>query len=173
MIARLLRRCLTKDPRLRLRDIGEARIALEADGEIAIQKSASGGFRWGAKQTLALALASLLAGAAVTAIALRSARSADSRVSRLLIDVPGYTYAVGAEQPLLAMAPDGLSLAYIGRAGQSGPALWIRRLAEFDAIRIGDLAAGASSPFFCPMALGSVFRLMDRLRKFRSPVERR
>ena len=30
-LVRLLRRCLTKDPKLRLRDIGEARIALEQD----------------------------------------------------------------------------------------------------------------------------------------------
>ena len=32
-VARLLRRCLVKDPKLRLRDIGEARIALDSPAE--------------------------------------------------------------------------------------------------------------------------------------------
>ena len=35
-IVRLLRRCLTKDPELRLRDIGEARIALERVSKLAV-----------------------------------------------------------------------------------------------------------------------------------------
>jgi len=39
-IVRLLRRCLTKDPTLRLRDIGEARIALERAGPVARSRGA-------------------------------------------------------------------------------------------------------------------------------------
>jgi serine/threonine protein kinase/Tfp pilus assembly protein PilF len=39
-IVRLLRRCLTKDPKLRLRDIGEARIALERAGPAARSRGA-------------------------------------------------------------------------------------------------------------------------------------
>ena len=48
-LVRLLRRCLTKDPKLRLRDIGEARIALEPDTDTADcrcvrrERDASGG----------------------------------------------------------------------------------------------------------------------------------
>jgi serine/threonine protein kinase/tetratricopeptide (TPR) repeat protein len=39
-LVRLLRRCLTKDPKLRLRDIGEARIALERAGPAARSRAA-------------------------------------------------------------------------------------------------------------------------------------
>jgi Tol biopolymer transport system component len=41
-IRRLLRRCLVKDPKQRLRDIGEVRIAIEADDEIAELPERSG-----------------------------------------------------------------------------------------------------------------------------------
>ena len=41
MARSLLRRCLTKDPKLRLRDIGEARIALELGDDA----DAAGSFR--------------------------------------------------------------------------------------------------------------------------------
>ncbi len=121
-IRQLLRRCLDKDPKRRLRDIGDARIeiddvqsGLQQDGRVA---QAPAGSRRRLAWTSALALIALIA-AAMGVWALRPAPTAPE--ARLEINTPP------TRDPSLAISPDGLKIVFVGRsAGQSQ--LWLRSL---------------------------------------------
>jgi serine/threonine protein kinase/Tol biopolymer transport system component len=135
----LLERCLTRDPRERLRDIGEARIALTsspAEPKPAARTSPVL-LRWGVP-----ALAALLAAALVWIVARRAAPPAAIGPTRTLelasLSDPKYSSP--------ALSPDGNSITYVDK-GQ----LWVRDLGQLDArslVTDGD----ARHPFWSPDA---------------------
>ena len=123
-LIRLMRRSLTKDPKLRLRDIGEARIALTADADA---QSATAPPARGRRSALATAAAVLLLLAAAIAFGLY-VRGPESRLSfvspaRFLVSPPaGDAFSISPARNFLAMSPDGSQLAYVaaGMAGACG-----------------------------------------------------
>jgi predicted Ser/Thr protein kinase len=121
----LLKRCLDRNVRNRLRDIGEARVALE-EGVPVVQTTEARPSRlpWVLSAALALALAGL---AALAAIHFREARPEPTAV-RFHIPLPAGT---SARFPFLALSPDGRRLAFRGpdpsaKTGRS--ILWVRSL---------------------------------------------
>jgi hypothetical protein len=120
-IRRLLERCFEKDPRRRLRDIGEARIVLEGtlagvpdDTAPATQGPVTVTGMWGGRLGLlagGIALAGALAGAAVTWQAM-PARSTRPEVRRFEIPAAGAQRS-GVQGTLLAISPDGRRIAYM------------------------------------------------------------
>ena len=126
-VLRLLRRCLIKDPRTRLRDAGEARISLSgsfADEDVAPVTSRPG--RWAA---------AFLAGAIVSALAglgFRYLEAPDPEVER---PARGHPLRLSVDQPVDAtyprVSPDGTRLLY----GSDG-SLWVRDLAQVEAERV-------------------------------------
>jgi eukaryotic-like serine/threonine-protein kinase len=109
-----LRQCFKKDPRQRLRDIGEARLALEGALELdhAVEPSASPKLTRRAVWQLALplAVASAIAAAAVTVWLQRSRPLPLPEIVRFEIHAPS-----GSKIPpgTPAISPDGHTLAYV------------------------------------------------------------
>jgi len=140
-VVELLRRCLTKDVALRLRDIGEARIALTAPGTVADAAAAeihAGGRT--ARRWMAPAIAALLAIVVTTAVllVLRPAHPAGP-VRRYRVPVDGLTTTFFTP---LALTRDGRQIAY-----EAGNRIWIRRMDQLDALEVPG-STGGRAPFW-------------------------
>ncbi|MDH4036179.1 MAG: serine/threonine-protein kinase [Candidatus Krumholzibacteria bacterium] len=150
VIRELLRRCLEKDAKLRLRDIGEARIAIdtarhagpdEAGGAAAAAAPVDGAARfranlvWGVA-TLAIAAAAFFASRLVT-----PARH-DAPLRKLAIAVDDTDGGMSAMR--LALSPDGQRIAYI-----ANDRLWVRELSSLEPAEIPGTEK-AEIPFWSP-----------------------
>ena len=131
---RLLRRCLEKDPKNRLRDIGDAMPLLEDSQGGAAPSVPTRPGRW----IPWAAACVLLAGAAAWAW-LRTAPAAPHPVSKWTETVEGAAVDAGLG---LALSPDGTRMAY-----RSGDRLWIRELNGSEAKPIRGTEGGVR-PFF-------------------------
>ena len=157
-IRRLLQRCFEKDPKRRLRDIGDARPELE---------DSQGGAQPGLpivpapsrrRERLAwlsgLALVTLIA--AVTIVwALRSAPTLPE--TRFDINTPQ------TRDLSMAIAPDGQTLAFVA-ASESGPRLWLRSMVSGSAQPLAG-TEGAGSPFWSPDSRFVGFFAEDKLKR--------
>jgi len=164
-LRRLLRRCLERHPRRRLRDIGEATIALEeaAAGEepgerpadpAVSAKRAPARLAWGVAAVAVLALASVLLLGRDEKPALRVGLAVRTQ------PIPNASMR-NRRGPTIAISPDGQTLAFVARekasgeekAGRSAGAargdLWLRRAGDLVATPIAG-TEGARAPFFSP-----------------------
>ena len=130
-IRRLLRRCLEKDPRRRLRDIGDARLEIAdamaeiTEGPIRVQPLQRTS-RWKLAVTAVLgALGALLAGEFIARFANRPALPA---VARFDVVVPRGHELVGSAYQSVAISPQGTHLAYAADAR-----IYVRALDTSDA----------------------------------------
>ncbi len=168
----LLRRCLQKDPRQRLRDIGEARIAIEAGAlePDAPSRPAEAGSHW--RVVLPWALAGLLVLVLAGSWQGRE-RAPQKRAAHVSIELPGEGRLLKPNGPGIAISPDGNLLAFpVGRGDAAQ--LYLRYLDREDASPIpGTL--GASDPFFSPDGRWMGFFRNDRLMKIEveggAPIE--
>src|ERR1019366_8802970 len=144
-VRRLLVRCLRKDPKLRLRDIGEARILLDEPGEAAgaprTQGQIAAGRRWlpwalGATAVLALALGGLL---------WRATRPVDHPLLRFSADLG--PEAVAGTRMTAAISPDGTRLAFPVRPA-GGTTMLATRLMEQSKPTILSGTENAADAFF-------------------------
>ena len=145
-LRQLLARCVAKDPRQRLRDIGDARIELTESSA-----APSAGRGNAAHRRIGMRVF----GAAVVIAVLASAwrlSNADSRVGQLahlIAPLPdGVTLPLGAEHPLIAVSPDGQRLVFVG-AAHGIRRLYARDISAPDARPIPG-TEGAMDPFFSP-----------------------
>jgi serine/threonine protein kinase/Tol biopolymer transport system component len=145
-VRRLIQRCLTKDPRQRLRDIGDARLDLEqvlrgeADGaDDALRQRVRS---WQTRTRVAVAAAVVFAAAAagLAGLALLRDDPSDRRISRFTVTLPEDSVIVPTFNPTVALSADGTQLAY---TPLPGPVL-IRRL---DVLNGEPLAASATPGF--------------------------
>ena len=144
----LLRRCLQKDPRQRLRDIGDARYELEHAlaplHSTAVAAPSRASWRavalWGA-------VAVLLAGAAGTAAWLKKPQP-ERPVSRFEIPLPGATQFTFAGRHMVALSAQG----HIAFAADNRIYLRLRDQLEPTAVRgtSSELVNAARNPFFSP-----------------------
>jgi serine/threonine-protein kinase len=147
----LLARCLEKDPRKRLRDIGEARVALEGDLQPAGRGTSRADPGASPSQTWLRAAAWLVAGAVVGSalmFALRPQVADEPHVVRAAIALPpaALLYRDGVSQ--IALSRDGRHLVYVAQQGGS-TALFAR---DLDGGTVSKLAGsdGGRMPFFSP-----------------------
>ena len=178
-LARLIARCLDRDLKTRLRDIGEARIEIariEAgapDGIVTTVAAAPvAQARWPRVVPWALAGAS-----AVLALwmAIRPQPAADLPVARVWLGVDpaerllsGYSGDVSAGQgrpsrTAMTFSPDGRALAFTAER-EGRVQLYIRRLDQLDATPIAG-TEGASTPFFAPDGQSLGFYASGALRR--------
>jgi Tol biopolymer transport system component len=136
---RLLRRCLEKDPKQRLRDIGDAWFWLEDAPPAEAVTSGKNAGRWRLPVTIA-AIASLIATA--FAVGHYTRRIPDAPVIRFSLAPPFKTASLN-----VASSPDGAHMAFTGIYGDMG--LW---LSSIDSTTIEKLPVGeeAVSTFWSP-----------------------
>jgi Tol biopolymer transport system component len=155
-IRRLLERCLERDPRRRLRDVGEARIAMEeGPGSLIATRSevaagpSSGRVGWG--RIVAAALAGVAVGAGLVAgvAAMRHERPAGDSGVRLNVTLPRGQAMVVQGLPNFALSRDGAQMAYVARKESGKSALYLRSMGSFEARELPD-TEGALAPFFSP-----------------------
>jgi serine/threonine protein kinase len=137
----LLRRCLDRNVKNRLRDIGEARVAIQAaldnggkEPESASNVAATPRFPWWAWSAAGLFLLTTLT---VSFVHFRETRPPEA-VLRLSVDTPGLTIAY------FALSPDGRTLAISNKDG-----LWLRALDSFELRPISNTRF-ARNPFWSP-----------------------
>ncbi|HKQ60366.1 MAG TPA: protein kinase [Candidatus Polarisedimenticolaceae bacterium] len=110
-LRRLLQRCLDRDPRQRLRDIGEARVLLSHELEEATLAATEGRRR---RPWMPFALGALAILGVLAINALRSPAPLPARVRKFTIDVGKMESRAGRE---FQISPDGSRLAYVSTRG--------------------------------------------------------
>ena len=155
-VRRLLQRCLEKDPRQRLRDIGDARLelqhALDGHVEAADELIRLEARTWRARTTAATATALVLAAAAAAlgwlVLADDNADAGDLRVSRFTVNLPADTVIVPTFNANLALSPDGTRLAYTPLPGP----VMVRRLDGIDSqpLEASTTPGFRQAPLFSP-----------------------
>ncbi|HKQ96358.1 MAG TPA: protein kinase [Candidatus Polarisedimenticolia bacterium] len=188
-VRHLLARCLERDPKTRLRDIGEARLALlqprslvTSGGTLIAPASGIGGGLAGAgagsrpsslpgvdaarRRSLLPWVVGLLVVALITTmgpIVMRLARPAPRQVARYDIQVPKEIAFDLSNRPSVALNPGGTMLAFIGT--QEGISrIYVRRRDEAEAHAVPG-SEGASNPVFSPDGRWLAFTSDNRLKK--------
>jgi serine/threonine-protein kinase len=169
-VRELLGRCLCRDPRERLRDIGEARIALAAaaaPGEAAAAEPTPGGTRRRLRPaqeiglTIVGAVLAALAGVIATRLLSRPPAPAPLALSVML--PRGERLEAGIESNVFALAPDGRSIVYAAR-GDGPYRLFLRRLGERAPLLLPGTEEG-HNPFLSPDGEWVGFFAESRLKK--------
>jgi len=166
-VKRLIERCLQKDPKRRLRDIGDARAELEdahAVDQIARPSpSAPAGNRilWAGVGALVAALA--IGGAW---FALRAPARTVNAVRLSVIPPTGTTFTPRdiTEHPQFALSPEGDRLAVVAGAAGDRQRIWIRSL-ETGATQPVPGTDGASGPFWAADGKGLAFQAEGKLKR--------
>jgi eukaryotic-like serine/threonine-protein kinase len=153
-LRRLLRRCLEKDPRRRLRDIGEARFLLEepASAFTAIDLTAPASTaafqmaRW--RRALPIAATAVIAAAAASIVtwSLRPPAPENAAVvTRFPIVLPDDQAVTWQNVAAFAISPDGARIVYAANRQ-----LYLRSMSDVEAKPIPGTNVDAGSPFFSP-----------------------
>jgi len=161
-IRRLLVRCLDKDVKRRLRDIGDARTEIDdmVSGAITLAPATS----TNAPPSISdaqmaavlvrryrgrLILATALVLAAVVGSVLLFRPAAPENVREHWINPPeGHSFAPLMEGGAPALSPDGTRIAFVAQ-GREGRSLWVQSLDAFDAKSLTG-TDGAAAPFWAP-----------------------
>jgi serine/threonine-protein kinase len=146
-IRRLLKRCLAKDPKLRLRECGSALVdiheAIAGPGDRPEAVASTGAVR--RRSILPLAAAgAMIAAAAVAVWVVLGARATESAppTRRFTITLPESDSLPTASGPMVALSPDGRTLVYRARRGTTFH-LFRRPLDQFDGLPISGTESAA------------------------------
>ncbi len=157
----LLVRCLDKDPKRRLRDIGDARFVLEGDRPPSASSmvgiappppvvAATPPRPWGW-----MAATAVMAALAIVAVLYAVTRGGGNPVAstgdsfELAIAAPaGAEFQIGSNLGNVMLSPDGTKIAFVASTSKA-VTLWIRSLSADDATSLSG-TEGASDPFWSP-----------------------
>jgi len=166
----LLQRCLQKDPKQRLRDIGDARISLDevlsgAPDPAVASTPAVSAHLWGrALPWAALAACLAVALAALAFVHFREKPAAPANTLRLQIAVPEKVAIAGSGT--FALSPDGRQLAFTAIGSDGVQQLWVRPLSSLEARPLPGAESPSAPPFFwSPDSRYIAFDGGGRLRK--------
>ena len=160
-VRRLIARCLDRDPRKRLRDVGEARVVLEAPLAAEAASAASAGrplagrVGWVVAALLALAVAALAWRVLTPTPRPPLFRFTISSASGAAIDSGAGSSAI---------SPDGRRVVFVGGDAEGKQGLWIQELDQVRARLLAD-TEGASYPFWAPDSRRVGFFAKGQLRK--------
>ena len=164
----LIARCLIKDPRQRLRDIGDARLVL--DGAFDTPAAAATGEgpaprKGGGRGRLALAAAGLASAVALGFMAAtwRTPSAAEPQVIRSYVALPETSQArIPGES--IALSPDGRRLAFVYPDASGRDVVWVRTLGSADAQPLAG-TEGAIEPFWSPDSRYLAFTAGGKLKR--------
>jgi hypothetical protein len=164
----LIRRCLRKDPTLRLRDAGDARIELDEviAGAPDLEPTATPAASARRPRLIWLAAAGLLA------IALLAAGWTLGRMSRHDVERTSIRFMVTAppetrlpdQTDAFVISPDGKALAFVAVDSSGSRGLWIRELTSLAARPLPG-TDNASGPFWSPDSRSIAFFADGKLKK--------
>lgn len=159
----LLQRCMQKDRKQRLRDIGEAWVVL--DGALAGDFSISGITPVRPKPKWRIALPWAVCAILLTALGLSALteRPAKPAVMRLTMSIPESQQLAGFPGSMMDISPDGTKVVFVGR-NESARQLYLRHLHQPDAIPLANTDDGFC-PFFSPDGEWIAFCQKGKLRK--------
>ncbi len=153
-LERLLSRCLRKDARQRLQDIGDARIEIEElrmtrEGSAAGRARSPRPARRGLALPWAFSAAIGIVAMALFVWGLRRGGVAPVTPAHLIVELPpGVTLPLDTEHPVLALSPDGRRLVFLGDE-RGTRRLYVRDLADPVARPMAG-TEDAVDPFFSP-----------------------
>jgi Tol biopolymer transport system component len=152
---RLLRKCLEKDPKRRLRDIGDAWELLEEGAEAQAIGPRHSWMPW-------VTAVSILAAAGLALVHFRETPPQPVPM-RFQIPAPEKTdFSVGFG---LALSPDGRRLAFVANGPDGRPMLWVRQLDSLAAQALPGTEEAAFAPFWSPDSRFIGFTVQGKLKK--------
>jgi serine/threonine-protein kinase len=165
-IRRLLERCLERDPKLRLRDIGDARIAIQEvlEGREDLEAGVPAAPRrptWMAIAPWAVAAAAL--GLLGWSQFKGNEPHQPSSVMRFTMALAEDQPLDNAAQPMIALSPDGRRIVYVGDNNDSD-VLYLRLTRELQAVPLPG-TEDADAPFFSPDGEWIGFGARGKLKK--------
>jgi serine/threonine protein kinase len=158
-VQRLLRRCLEKDPKRRLRDIGEARFVLEDTPQEGVVKPASSR-SW-------LGIAAWVTSSSVFAVALVVLAFVHFREPRPVAELVRFQIPPPEKVTLsdqLSLSPDGHRLAFTARGTDGVAQIWVRSLETLEARPLPG-TEGAYDLFWSPDSRFIGFGITGKLKK--------
>ena len=169
----LLRRCLVKDPRNRLRDIGDARLTMEelianpdagtSDAVVgaSMQPRRMSWLPWSASAAALLVAASTLWYSAY----FRAPATSDVGAVRFSISPPQETrWGTGPSAPYVSVSPNGRSIAFVTQVGDGR--LWVRSIDSVEARPLTEgVTTGGATPFWSPDSRWIAFFAGGKLKK--------
>jgi serine/threonine-protein kinase len=164
----VLRGCIEKNPKKRIRDIGDVRLALQgafdpppAPAAAAVQKPPA----WRrALPFVATSLIGAIAAAAIAAFVVANRDAPAAPPSRFVLQLPDTQQLPTTSGTLLTLSPDGRTLVYRARGRDGGFRLYRRALGQLDAVPVGD-AEVQEAPFFSPDGQWIGFSVGNVLKK--------
>jgi len=171
-VTSLLKRCLDRDPRTRLRDIGEARIALAPESLAAsgpavdVPTSVATPPRGREWLAWAVAAVALLAVVALAWLALGRGSADPPEEIRASIRPPAEQRfeAYGTHSGGVTISPDGTRMTFVSGSGSGRPSLYVRTLGSDTAQPVPG-SEGATYPFWSPDSRQIGFFLGGKLKK--------
>ena len=168
-ITSLIRRCLEKNPRDRLRDIGDARLELRSDAAAKDPRPAAAP---GNVRPVGVAAAAFVVGAVTAGLLLyawfasrpSSIEAADPPVRVTVSPPPGVKLSTASRGSSVALSPDGRRLVFVGQLEGGAPRLYLRELGRFEAVAL-EGTEGAANPFFSADGAWVGFFAGERLKK--------
>jgi Tol biopolymer transport system component len=145
----LIRRCLERDPKARLRDIGEARLLLSNPQTMSGSPVtvAASPVATPARNRVAAVSAALILAAAAAAAAwwLKPAPPVTDDVTRFVFALPEKQYFTRTGRHVMAISPDGSRVAYV-----ANEQLYLREIGQLDAQPIRGTHEDPLDPVFSP-----------------------
>jgi Tol biopolymer transport system component len=165
-VRRVLERCLAKDPKRRLRDVGDAR--LEIDEAIASPAGAAASHAHPTSRGMPLRWALVLMGTvAATSVVVwnvkPSAPSASSTTVARFAITPPLADPLAVDLAAVAISPDGRRVAYAAGRG-TRQRIYVREIDEFGGAPIPG-TEGGSTPFFSPDGQWVGFFITGKMKK--------
>ena len=162
----VVRHCLVKDPKRRLRDIGDVRLAMEgtfettvrAPSELAVASTLPAWLRQ-RPVTLAIALLASLAAGGLAVWSLTRPAPQPGQITRFPIPLPADQALSFLGRPLVAISPDGSQIVYVANRS-----LWLRPVDQLQAVQVPGTEEGRG-PFFSPDGRSIGFYAPGALRK--------
>jgi eukaryotic-like serine/threonine-protein kinase len=151
---RLLRKCLEKDPKRRLRDIGDAWDLVEASENAAAATVAAKG----ARLPWAIAALAVLGAVAFAVLHFTEARPI-APAAKFELPWPGEASGATGGAHFFALSPDGQYMAMVVE-----DAVWVRPLDSTEATRL-DRTEGATYPFWSPDSASIGFFATGQLKR--------